>query len=63
MASTVKRDSLEEMLDAVAGYDLLHMQFHSGQAGLPELPEEVASEVCDRIRGLFSAHNITMSAI
>ena len=63
MAGTVKRDSLEETLDAVVGYDLYHMQFHLGQVGQPELPEQIDPSVCDRVREAFATRNITMAAI
>jgi sugar phosphate isomerase/epimerase len=63
MDGTVVRPTLEETLDAVVDYGLSTMQFNLGRVGLPELPEQIEPDVCDRIRQAFEARKLTMAAI
>jgi len=63
MDGTIVRPTLDEMLDAVAGYGIYHMQFNLGRAGLPELLEQTDPRLWDRIRAEFDARNMTIAAL
>jgi len=63
MGGTVRRDSLSETLDAVVNYGIHCMQFSLGGVGLRELPEQIDTELCDRVRTEFEARNINMAGI
>ena len=63
MYETIVRDSLSETLDAVAGYGISCMQFGLRSVGLPDLPDQIETELCNHIREEFEAHSISMSAI
>ena len=63
MAGTIVRASLSETLDAVVDYGISCMQFDLGHVGLPTLPDQIETELCNHIREEFEAHSISMSAI
>lgn len=63
MYETIVRDSLSETLDAVLGYGISCMQFGLGSVGLPDLPDQIETELCDHIREEFETHSVSMSAI
>jgi len=63
MAGTIARASLSETLDAVVDYGISCMQFDLSSVGLPALPDQIETELCNHIREEFEAHNISMSAI
>ena len=63
MAGTFVRSTLEEELDAVADHGIYGMQFVLASAGLPEWPDHMDPELCDRIRKEMNARKITMSAV
>ena len=63
MGGTIVRDSLSETLDAVVDYGFSCMQFNLGSVGLPALPDQIETELCNHVREEFEAHSISMSAI
>ena len=63
MARTFVRPTLEETLDAVADHGVHCIQFNFTCAGLPEMPEQIDLDLCDRIREEMSAREMTMAAI
>ncbi len=63
MYETIVRDSLSETLDAVVGYGISCMQFGLRSVGLPDLPDQIETELCDHIHEEFAAHRVSMSAI
>ena len=63
MAGTFARPTLEETLDAVLSHEVYYVQFGLSCAGLPELPEHIDIEICDRIRREMKARQITIAAI
>ena len=63
MDGTVVRPTLSETLDAIVDYGMYFMQFGLGRVGLPELPEQIDTELCDQIRKEFDERNINMAAI
>ena len=63
MAGTFVRPTLEETLDAVASHGIHCVQFSFTCAGLPDMPEQIDTELCDRIREEMAARDIAMAAI
>ena len=63
MARTFVRPTLEETLDAVADHGVRCIQFNFTCAGLPEMPEQIDLDLCDRIREEMAAREMTMAAI
>ncbi len=63
MARTFVRPTLEETLDAVADHGVHCIQFNFTCAGLPEMPEQIDLDLCDRIREEMAAREMTMAAI
>ena len=63
MDGTVVRPTLSETLDAIVDYGMYFMQFGLGRVGLPELPEQIDTELCDQIRKEFDERNVNMAAI
>jgi len=63
MCGTFIRPTLEERLDAVASYGINHVQFSTGSVGMPDNPEQVDTELCNKIRQAMDERGITMSAL
>ena len=63
MDGTVVRPTLSETLDAIVNYGIYCIQFGLGRVGLPELPEQIDTELCDQIRKEFDERNVNMAAI
>ena len=63
MAKTFSPPTLEGTLDAVATHGLSCMQYNLTCTGLPDMPDEIDPEICDRIREEIAARGMTMSAI
>lgn len=59
---TFHRQSLEARLDAVKACGLDCVQLSMDCAGLPEMPDEIPSELADRIRRAAAARGITIAA-
>ena len=62
MARTFVRPTLEKTLDAVASHGIHCVQFNFTCAGLPEMPEKIDTEVCDKIREEMAAREITIAS-
>lgn len=62
-ARTFVRPTLEEILDAVRAHGLDCVQFNMACVGRPSMPDEIAPEVCDRIRCAMAARNLRMAAV
>lgn len=62
-ARTFVRPTLEEVLDAIREHGLDCVQFNLACAWLPSMPDEIAPQVCDRIRHEMDVRNITMAAV
>ena len=60
---TFIRPTLDEVLEAVSAHGLSHVHFNLKSAGVPNLPEEIAEDVCARIRQSFESHGIEMISI
>jgi len=63
MAKTFSPPTLAGTLDAVAAHGLSCMQYNLTCTGLPDMPDEIDPEICDRIREEIAARGMTMSAI
>ena len=63
MSRTFIRPTLEETLDAVAEHGLTCVQFNFSCAGLPEMPEKIDTELCDRIRKETEARKIEIASL
>jgi sugar phosphate isomerase/epimerase len=57
---TFRRDSLEGVLDAVAGHNLGAIHFNLACAGLDPLPEDLGEDDCLRIRNAFDRRGLVM---
>ncbi|HEX2739609.1 MAG TPA: sugar phosphate isomerase/epimerase [Rubrobacter sp.] len=62
-ARTFSRPSLEEVLDAVAGYGLHETQFNMSVAGLPSMPEEIEPALADRVREAAAGRKVSVAAV
>ena len=62
-AKIFKRASLEETLDAIKAHGIRYVQFNMACAGLPTLPDQVSSELIQRIRLAFVSRELTMTAM
>lgn len=63
MAKTFVRPTLEETLDAIAAHGIRSVQFSFSCAGLPDLPDHLDPDLCDRIRRGMAARGIAMAAV
>jgi sugar phosphate isomerase/epimerase len=63
MAKTFVRPTVEETLRAVAAHGLRHIQFSLTCAGVPDLPDRIAPELCERIGKETERLGIVMSAV
>ena len=63
MARHIERPTLEETLDAIAAHGIRHLQFGLASAGLPDLPDEVPADLCERIRGALDARGMEIAAL
>jgi len=63
MAGTFVRPTFEETLDAMASHGIYCVQFSLTGVGLPELPEHIDAELCDRIRSEMETRKIKMAAL
>ena len=63
MAKTFVRRTVEETLAAVAGHDIHCIQFSLTCAGVPDVPDNIEPELCDRIRAEMVRRGIAMSAV
>ncbi len=63
MSRTFARATLEEELDAVANHGIDCIQFDLSSAGVTELPTDIDTSLCDKIREEMGARNITMTAL
>jgi len=63
MARTFVRPTIEATLDAVADHGIRSVQFNLSCAGLPDLPDHLDPDLCDRIRQGMAARGIAMSAL
>ena len=62
--STVfKRDSVEEVLDAILGEGFKATQFHMSCAGIDQIPEVIPEELCERIRKAFDDRAMEMGGL
>lgn len=62
-AKTFARPSLEATFDAVAGDGLRSVQFTMECAGLDSMPDDIPSELVDRIRRAAGARGIAIAAL
>jgi sugar phosphate isomerase/epimerase len=63
MATTFDRPTLEAILDAVAASGAHSVQFDLAAAGVPTLPEQIDSALCERVRRAFATRRLTMAAL
>ncbi|OGG52582.1 MAG: hypothetical protein A3F84_06775 [Candidatus Handelsmanbacteria bacterium RIFCSPLOWO2_12_FULL_64_10] len=63
MARTFVRPTIEATLDAVATHGIRSVQFSLSCAGLPDLPDHLDPDLCDRIRQGMAARGISMAAL
>lgn len=63
MAKTFSPPTLVGTLDAVAAHGLSHMQYNFTCTGLPDMPDKIDPEICDRIREEIAKRGMTMAAI
>ncbi|MFC1713719.1 sugar phosphate isomerase/epimerase family protein [Candidatus Poribacteria bacterium] len=63
MARTFVRPTLEETLDAVADHGTQCIQFNFTCAGLPDMPDEIDPDLCDKIREEIAAREMTIAAL
>lgn len=63
MSGTFARDTLEEVLDAVANHGMNCVQFNLSSAGVTKIPTHIDEDLCDKIREEMSVRNITMTAL
>jgi sugar phosphate isomerase/epimerase len=62
--STVfERDTLEEKVDAVRDAGLTCVQFHLQCAGVEQMPEVIADDLCDQIRVAHESRGIAIGAV
>ena len=62
-ARTFARSSPEGVFDALVGYGLGETQFNMSVAGLPSLPDEIASALADRVRAAAAGRQISLVAV
>jgi sugar phosphate isomerase/epimerase len=62
-AKTFARSSPEAVFDALASHDLRETPFNMSVAGLPSMPDEIASALADRVREAAAERNIALVAI
>ncbi len=62
-AKTFSRPSLEDVLDAVAGYGLHETQFNMSVAGLSSMPKEIDPALAHRVREAAAGRNVTLAAV
>jgi sugar phosphate isomerase/epimerase len=63
MDGTVIRPTREGALDAILEHGVRHMQVNLGQLDLPDWPEQIQADRCDRIRTAFDTRKMTIAAI
>ncbi len=63
IAGTLRRPTMEETLDAVAGYGIRNVEFGMGCAGLPTLPERIDRPLAERITSALAERGIAMAAV
>src|SRR5665213_2120659 len=63
IAGTLRRPTLEETLDAVAGYGIRNVEFGMSCAGLPTMPERIDPALVKRIASALAERGITMAAV
>ena len=63
MVKTFVRPTLEEALDAVKAHGMSCVQFNMEAVGLPTMPDELDTALCERIRDEMTKRNIKMSAL
>ena len=62
-SKTFIRPTLEETIAAIAAHNLQSIQFNWETAGLEEMPAEVPTALCQRIRQSLEQHGIELAAI
>lgn len=62
-AKTFLRDTLEDVLDAVASHEIHSIQFNMACAGLPSMPDSIDVDLRTRIREAMRQRGLTMSAV
>jgi sugar phosphate isomerase/epimerase len=62
-AKTFSRPTIEELFQAIAGYQLNSVQFNLSCAGLETLPENVSSELVQRIAGAAERATVILAAL
>lgn len=60
---TFSRSTLEDVLDAVRAHGLSQVHFNLKSAGVPNLPDEIADDLCERISSAFAEREMVMSSI
>ena len=60
---TFVRDTLEQVLDAVAEHGMASVQLNTESAGMPTMPDELGDAVCDGIRQALAARGIRLAAL
>ena len=62
-ARTFSRPTVEELFQSIAAYQLHSVQFNLSCAGIDPLPENVPSEVAQRIADSDEEANVELSAL
>ena len=60
---TFQRPNIEQTFETVASFGLQAVQFNWESAGLPEMPDELSDDLCDRIRASANSYGIELAAI
>jgi len=60
---TFARDTLEQVLDAVAEHGIGSVQLNTESAGMPTMPDELGDAACDWIRQAMAARGIGLAAL
>jgi sugar phosphate isomerase/epimerase len=63
MAGTLRRPTLEETIDTIAGYGIRTVEFGMNCVGLSTLPERVDSALAERIASSLAERGITIAAV
>jgi sugar phosphate isomerase/epimerase len=62
-AKTFVRNSVEEVLDAVAAHGIRSVQFNMACAGLPSMPDEISPALARRIARASASRGISIAAV
>ena len=60
---TFSRDTLGELLDAIAAHGVSQVHFNMKGAGVPNLPEEIDARLCNTVRIAFAERALTMCSL